>query len=73
MVYTIKSENNVNTVEQHNIVINGEYEHDYIVVSGIKKNDRVITTNLQKIGPGAPVTPIDKKPQTENSDVQNKE
>jgi RND family efflux transporter MFP subunit len=36
---------------------------DYVVRSGVKAGDRVIVTNVQKIGDGAPVTPRDAAPQ----------
>ena len=67
MVYTIKQDGDKNVVEQHNITISGEHDHDYIVTSGINANDKVITSNLQKIGPGAPVTPIENKPEPANN------
>jgi multidrug efflux pump subunit AcrA (membrane-fusion protein) len=31
--------------------------NEYIVTSGLKAGDRVITTGIQKIGNGAPVRP----------------
>ena len=34
------------------------------VLSGVSEGDQVITGNLQKIGPGAPVSPMPQKPAT---------
>ncbi|MEE0986204.1 MAG: efflux transporter periplasmic adaptor subunit, partial [Succinivibrionaceae bacterium] len=55
IVYVV---NGQNTVEQRVIDFNSEINGNYIIKSGVKLGDKVITSNLQKIGPGAPVTPI---------------
>ena len=39
----------------------GPVEGDSVSVTGLAENDRVITGNLQKIGPGSPVAPIAPK------------
>lgn len=41
------------------IETSGEIGDKYIIKSGIEPGDLVITSNVQKIGPGAPITPID--------------
>jgi multidrug efflux system membrane fusion protein len=47
-----------NTVDQK-LVSLGPTEGDLIsVTSGISESDKVITGNLQKIGPGMPVSPL---------------
>lgn len=55
IVYVV---NGQNTVEQRVIDYNSEINGNYIIKSGIKLGDKIITSNLQKIAPGAPVTPI---------------
>ena len=55
IVYVV---NGQNTVEQRVIDFNSEINGNYIIKSGVKLGDKVITSNLQKIGPGAPLTPI---------------
>jgi membrane fusion protein, multidrug efflux system len=39
----------------------GTTDGDSVSVTGLAENDRVITGNLQKIGPGSPVAPIAHK------------
>ncbi len=62
VVYTISNQNcppNVKECVAQNIIeTDGEIDNKYIIKSGVQKGDRVITTNLQKIGPGAPVIPV---------------
>jgi multidrug efflux system membrane fusion protein len=43
---------------EQKIVSLGPVEGDSVSVTGLAENDRVITGNLQKIGPGSPVAPI---------------
>jgi len=43
---------------EQKIVALGPADGESISVTGIAENDRVITGNLQKIGPGSPVAPI---------------
>ncbi|KAB0677249.1 efflux RND transporter periplasmic adaptor subunit [Aureimonas leprariae] len=45
------------TAEQRLVTL-GPTEGDLVAAAGIKESDRVITGNLQKIGPGAPVQPL---------------
>ena len=44
-------------VEQRHVTV-GRADGDLVAVAGVEKNDRIITGNLQKIGPGAPVQPL---------------
>jgi multidrug efflux system membrane fusion protein len=46
---------------EQKIVTLGPTEGDSVSVTGLAENDRVITGNLQKIGPGSPVSPIVQK------------
>ncbi len=55
MVYLV-DENNI--AQARNIKINGEYEQDWIVIDGLKEGDLVIKEGLQKIQPGAKVSPV---------------
>ncbi len=72
IVYTVSKKNcppNVATCVGLNMVETaGEIGNNYIISSGINAGDEIITTNLQKIGPGVPITPIyaDKAPSTNN-------
>lgn len=50
-----------NTAEQR-LVTTGPTDGDLISVMGIEESDTVITGNLQKIGPGAPVQPLPPSP-----------
>jgi multidrug efflux system membrane fusion protein len=50
-----------NTAEQR-LVTTGPTDGDLISVVGIEESDMVITGNLQKIGPGAPVQPLPPSP-----------
>ena len=54
--------NAVHKVEQR-LVTTGATDGDLVVVSkGLAEGDSVIVGNLQKIGPGSPVKPIEQKP-----------
>ena len=51
-----------NTVDQR-IVSLGPINGDQVaILSGVSEGDQVITGNLQKIGPGVPVSPLPEKP-----------
>src|ERR1700716_4452647 len=50
---------------EQKIVTLGPTEGDSVSVTGLAENDRVITGNLQKIGPGSPVSPIAQKEASE--------
>ncbi|RWK42280.1 efflux RND transporter periplasmic adaptor subunit [Mesorhizobium sp.] len=53
-----------NTVDQR-IVSLGPTNGDLVAISsGVAEGDQVITGNLQKIGPGMPVSPLPQKPAT---------
>jgi len=43
--------------KQHPIVVGDLLGNDYVVKSGLKTGDRIITTGIQKLGNGAPVKP----------------
>ena len=47
---------------EQKIVSLGPSDGDSVSVIGLAENDRVITGNLQKIGPGSPVAPIAQQP-----------
>ncbi|QPC94240.1 efflux RND transporter periplasmic adaptor subunit [Mesorhizobium sp. INR15] len=60
-VYVVSKDN---TVDQR-LVSLGPTSGDLVaILSGVAEGDRVITGNLQKIGPGAPVSPLPEKPAT---------
>jgi multidrug efflux system membrane fusion protein len=46
---------------EQKIVTLGPTEGDLVSVTGLADSDRVITGNLQKIGPGSPVAPLPSK------------
>jgi multidrug efflux system membrane fusion protein len=46
---------------EQKIVTLGPVDGESVSVTGLTENDRVITGNLQKIGPGSPVAPIAQK------------
>jgi len=39
------------------VVLGGEYQDKFIVTSGLKGGERIIVEGLQKVRPGATVTP----------------
>ncbi|MDR2980622.1 MAG: efflux RND transporter periplasmic adaptor subunit [Puniceicoccales bacterium] len=43
------------------------YKDQWVVTGGLKVGDQIIMTNLQRIRPGSPVTPVPWEPQKENS------
>jgi multidrug efflux system membrane fusion protein len=49
-----------NKAEQH-LVSLGATAGDLVSVAGVPEDARIITGNLQKIGPGAPVSPLPQK------------
>ncbi len=53
-----------NKAEQKLVTL-GTPDHDLVsVLKGLGSDDRIITGNLQKIGPGAPVSPLPESPAT---------
>jgi multidrug efflux system membrane fusion protein len=50
-----------NTVEQHLVSLGPTHGSKVAVLSGIKGDERIITGNLQKIGPGMPVQALEGK------------
>ena len=53
-----------NTVDQRLVSLGPTSGDQIAILSGVAEGDQVITGNLQKIGPGAPVSPIPEKPAT---------
>ncbi len=53
-VFTVNAKNQV---EVRSIVTDGQYQQQYIVKSGVKVGDIILTDGLQKIQPGETVTP----------------
>jgi membrane fusion protein, multidrug efflux system len=49
---------NADSKAEQKIVTLGPTDGDLVSVTGLTESDRVITGNLQKIGPGSPVAPI---------------
>ena len=49
---------------EQKLVSLGPTDGDAVSVTGLSENDRVITGNLQKIGPGSPVAPIAPREET---------
>lgn len=62
VVYTLSPDN---VITAQTVVLGGESGHDYIIRSGVTATDRVVTSNLQKIGPGMTVTPVEPQPETQ--------
>ncbi|WAJ70345.1 efflux RND transporter periplasmic adaptor subunit [Catenovulum adriaticum] len=57
--------NNDNKVAVKPVTIGRSYGENWLITSGLKAGDKVITTGIQKIGPEAPVNPtITKQTQT---------
>jgi multidrug efflux system membrane fusion protein len=56
-VYVVGPDNKA----EQKIVTLGPADGDLVSINGLAENDRVITGNLQKIGPGSPVAPIAKE------------
>ncbi|WP_245835247.1 efflux RND transporter periplasmic adaptor subunit [Thalassospira mesophila] len=57
-VFTIKSDN---TVEAKALTIEQSKGSDWIVIKGLNPGDHIIVDGLQRVGPGAPVTPVAAK------------
>jgi multidrug efflux system membrane fusion protein len=51
-----------NTVDQRLVSLGPTSGDQVAILSGVSEGDQVITGNLQKIGPGAPVSPMPEKP-----------
>ena len=49
---------------QKAVTVGGIVGNDYVVERGLAAGDRVIVSNVQKIGDGAPVNPTEAQPQT---------
>jgi multidrug efflux system membrane fusion protein len=56
-VYVVSAEGKA----EQKLVTLGPAEGTLVSVTGVSENDRVITGNLQKIGPGSPVAPLAPK------------
>lgn len=56
-VYVVGADNKA----EQKIVTLGPADGESVSVKGLTENDRVITGNLQKIGPGSPVSPMPQK------------
>ena len=55
-----------NKAEQRLVTL-GPTDGDLVAVTkGVNEGDQIITGNLQKIGPGAPVQPLPAKPQSDS-------
>jgi hypothetical protein len=58
-VFVVKADN---TLERRNIETATMFEGKRIVKSGLKDNEKVVSTRLQLIQPGMPVKPIPEEP-----------
>ncbi|MFT3732549.1 MAG: efflux RND transporter periplasmic adaptor subunit [Hyphomicrobium sp.] len=65
-VYVVGEKN----VAEQKLVTLGPTDGDLVTVSGLDEKDMVITGNLQKIGPGAPVQPITAPPPQAKAGLQ---
>ena len=62
-VYVVGADNKA----EQRLVTLGPTDGDLVaVMKGVTEGDQVITGNLQKIGPGAPVQPLPAKPQSDS-------
>lgn len=59
-----------NIAQLKTVVLGDEYKNMYVVKAGISKGDKVITSNLQKIGPGSPVKPLDSNNAVNGTEVK---
>jgi len=50
-----------NKAQRRNIQLSGKSKGNYIVNSGLKENDRVITSGFDKLTDGSAVAPIPQK------------
>jgi membrane fusion protein, multidrug efflux system len=57
-VFVVKADN---TIERRNIETGTMFEGKRIVKSGLKDGEKVVSTRLQLIQPGMPVTPVEEK------------
>ncbi|TPL01127.1 efflux RND transporter periplasmic adaptor subunit [Mesorhizobium sp. B2-4-14] len=53
-----------NTVDQRLVSLGPTSGDQIAILSGVAEGDQVITSNLQKIGPGMPISPLPQKPAT---------
>lgn len=53
-----------NTVDQRLVSLGPTSGDQVAILSGVAEGDQVITGNLQKIGPGMPISPLPEKPAT---------
>ncbi len=53
-----------NTVDQRIVSLGPTNGDQVAILSGVSEGDQIITGNLQKIGPGMPVSPLPQKPAT---------
>ncbi len=53
-IYTVTADNKVHVA---NVTLGPQYGNDWVIDSGLKPGDRIITDNLQKLREGAPVNP----------------
>lgn len=53
-----------NTVDQRIVSLGPTNGDQVAILSGVAEGDQIITGNLQKIGPGMPVSPLPQKPAT---------
>lgn len=60
-VYVVGAENKA---EQRLVTLGPTAGELIVVQKGVREGDQIITGNLQKIGPGAPVQPLPAKPQS---------
>lgn len=58
-IYTASADNHVHVV---NVTLGPQFGSDWIIESGLKPGDRVITDNVQKLKEGAPVSPHEVSP-----------
>ena len=53
-----------NTVDQRLVSLGPTSGNQVAILTGVAEGDQVITGNLQKIGPGMPISPLPEKPAT---------
>lgn len=54
MVFTVSADN---TVAPRPVETDGWLGHDWVIIKGLQSGDKIITDNLMKLRPGAPVAP----------------
>lgn len=62
----IVDENSI--VQRRELKLGTEYKSFYVVLEGLNAGDKVITSNIQKIHTGIPVTPIEEKDKASSDD-----